>query len=213
MFPVCSARTWGLLTRWECRGCWAQGEAGHVTRPLWHHSPGGLAHPGRGGCHLLPGGRGCSGTECGPRWCVPVGAHKTHRRVSGPGVLAPLVKTCSLALPLWASVSLSIKTRGIERESLRRFPSALIWGLPGCLWRYFFFVVVFNCVFWAVLGLRGCSQAVCSGREWGCTSLLCLGFGGGATLLDQRPNPCPPATLAGRLLTPGPPGKPRGGIS
>lgn len=33
MFPVCSARTWGLLTQWECCGCWAQGEAGHVTPP------------------------------------------------------------------------------------------------------------------------------------------------------------------------------------
>lgn len=79
-------------------------EAGHVTRPLWHHSPGGPAHPGRAGCHLLPGGRGCSGTECGPRWCVPVGAHGARRRVSRPGVLAPLVKN---VLPHFTSVGLS----------------------------------------------------------------------------------------------------------
>ena len=105
-----------------------------------------------------------------------MGAHRTRRRVSRPGVLAALVKTYSLALPLWASVSLSIKTRGIELEFFWRFQSALIRGLPGCLWRYFFFFFLIMYFFLAVLGLRGCVQAVCSGREWGLLFTALLGL-------------------------------------
>ena len=159
-----------------------------------------------------------------------MGAHRTRRRVSEPGVLAALVKTCSLALPLWASVSLSIKTRGIELEFFWRFPSALIRGLPGCLWRYFFFffnyVFLFGCAGSSWLR-AGCLQwqrvgATCHCPAWAshCGGLSCHGAQalghwasgaaahacsctggvGGESLLDQRSNLCPPRRIGRQIL-------------